>query len=194
MRLVKGDEAIHLRLAEWKVVLLNKPNEVIPMADAIKEVEVAMSRVALLHLAYARTLVEEYGEEQGREVTIKAIMEYGKLIADWIKRGHADLPKFGVVGKFWRDDQNRFVARDCVLTRVFKEFDALEEGCLYCYVDAAKSMATDPTEKLIHSTCEACGDEYCTFEKKPTTAEEQKAFKSRDKQWRYVDPRLVNEK
>ena len=34
------------------------------MADAIKEVEVAMSRVALLHLAYARTLVEEYGEEQ----------------------------------------------------------------------------------------------------------------------------------
>jgi hypothetical protein len=36
-----------------------------------------------------------------------------------------------------------------------------------CYVDLAKSMAMNPTHKLVNKTCAACGDEYCTFEEYP---------------------------
>ena len=42
-----------------------------------------------------------------------------------------------------------------------------ELGRLYCYVDAAKSMAVDPDHKLVHTACEPCGDDHCAFEMLP---------------------------
>ncbi|UCH02938.1 MAG: hypothetical protein JSV20_03930, partial [Candidatus Bathyarchaeota archaeon] len=79
----------------------------------------------------------------------------------------------------------------CVLAEVFQEYGEEDVGCLYCYVDAAKSMATNPKRKLIHGECAACGDEYCSFKVAPTTEKEQHDFKNRGKEWKYVDPRLA---
>ncbi|MFX0115636.1 MAG: hypothetical protein ACFFB3_13890, partial [Candidatus Hodarchaeota archaeon] len=61
-------------------------------------------------------------------------------------------------------------------------------------IDAARSMSSDVTTKLIHTTCEACGDDRCTFEFRQTTEDERKNFLNRDSGWQDVDPRLVKEK
>lgn len=183
--------------------------EVVPLTEAMHEVEVAMTRLALMHLAYSKTLVEELGEERGKELIIKSIMEYGRRVGERVKRGHPDLPKYGVHeryvygGREYRDprkiprsedgriDLSLYSVRGCSLAKVFREYGEEELGWLYCYVDAAKSMAADPDHKLIHRTCEACGDEGCTFELQPTTEKERRDFKNKDRDWRYVDPRLV---
>jgi hypothetical protein len=169
---------------------MTNETKIISLEEAVNEVEVAMRRVALLHLAFSDVLVKELGEKRGKELVIKAIMEYGRKITHLVKQGEQDLPKFGIAEEVSVDDQGRLRAKGCVLAKTFKQFDALELGRLYCYVDAAKSMATDPTQKLIHLTCEACGDEYCTFATKPTTAEERQAFEHNSRSWKSVDPRL----
>ena len=40
--------------------------EFVPLKEARGQVETAITRIALLHLAFSRTLVEEFGAEKGR--------------------------------------------------------------------------------------------------------------------------------
>ena len=169
-------------------------NEVVSLKEAINEVEVAITRLALLHLSFSKVLIEELGEARGTELVIKSIMEYGLRIADNVSKGGEDLPKWGVhSGKSYQDEQGRFIVKGCNLAKAFKQSNELSLGRLYCYIDAAKSMSLDPSEKLIHTTCEACGDDQCTFEVAPTTEEERKHFFKRDKNWKFIDPRLVED-
>ena len=51
-----------------------------------------------------------------------------------------------------------------MLAKIFRELGEEELGRLYCYVDSAKSMATDPSHKLIHTACEPLGDDCCAFD------------------------------
>ena len=157
----------------------------VPLAEAKGEVEIAVTRLALLHLSFSRTLVEELGEKKGKELIVKSICEYGKRIGARTRQGHRDLPKYGVTGKF--EDGKAY---DCVLGRTFQENGEEEIGCLYCYVDPAKSMAVDPGKKLVHKTSLACGDEDCSFAWLPTTPKERKDFADNTADWRLVDPRL----
>lgn len=159
---------------------------VVTAEEATHEVEVAITRLALLHLAFSKTLVEEFGERKGKELVTKSIMEYGKRIGDRIRRGLPDLPKYGVHGE-WKDDK----LYGCFLAKIFREYCEEDIGCLYCYVDPAKSMTVDLNSKVIHKDCAACGDNYCTFEQVPTTRKERADFKSIKSDWRNVDPRLV---
>lgn len=156
------------------------------LAEATHEVGVAMSRLALLHLSFSKTLVEEFGEKKGKELVSRSIMEYGKRVGERTKRGLPDLPKYGVYGEY-KDEK----VYDCVLARVFHEYGEEDIGCLYCYVDPAKTMAADPDHKLMHKDCAACGDDYCTFELVPTTKREKADFKRSGTGWRNVDPRLA---
>ena len=158
----------------------------VPLSEATQEVEIAVTRLALLHLAFSKTLVEELGERRGKELIIKSICEYGKRIGARTRQGARDLPKYGVTGKF--EDGKAY---DCVLGRIFREYGEEELGCLYCYVDAAKSMAVDPAKKLVHGSSIACGDEFCSFEWMPTTAKERKDFTDNAPDWQSVDPRLA---
>lgn len=160
--------------------------ESVPLKEAVREVEVAMSRVALLHLSFSKVLDDEFGEEKGKELIVRSILEYGKRIGERTKRGYQDLPSYGVVGRF---EDNK--AYDCVLAKIFREYGEDDLGCLYCYVDGAKSMAVDSTSKVIHKTCAACGDDYCTFERKQTTAKERRDFKEKSNDWKNLDPRIV---
>jgi predicted hydrocarbon binding protein len=169
---------------------------VVSLEEATEQVRIALTRAALLHLAFSTTLVEELGEERGKELILRAIMEYGRRVGERVKRGLPDLPKYGVIereesggtGNKWFEN---YKAYDCVFARTFKEYGELDLGSLYCYVDPAKSMAADPDRKLIHRDCAACGDEYCTFEVLPTTEEDRAGFANKRSDWKNVDPRLA---
>ncbi|MFX0066283.1 MAG: hypothetical protein ACFFC7_29315 [Candidatus Hermodarchaeota archaeon] len=173
---------------------MSDKKEVVSLEEAVKEVEVAMTRVALMHLSFSKILIEEFGEQRGTELVIKSIMEYGKRITGIVSKGGQDLPKWGVYsGEIYQDEEGRYIVSGCILAKIFKEYNELDLGRLYCYVDAAKSMSSDPMKKLIHITCEACGDDQCTFEFLPTTEEERKQFIDRDNNWKNIDPRLIQE-
>ncbi|MFW9991534.1 MAG: hypothetical protein ACFFD4_05705 [Candidatus Odinarchaeota archaeon] len=163
------------------------------LEEATKEVEVAITRVALLHLAFSKTLVQEMGEDRGKSLIVKAIMEYGDLIAKFISRGGKDLPSFGMSKDVSTNDDGHLTVKGCTINNVFKQFDEMDLGRLYCLVDAAKTMATDLSRKIIHSTCEACGDANCTFDNLSTTEEERNDFLNRHDNWKKVDPRLTRE-
>jgi hypothetical protein len=163
-----------------------KDKTLVSVEDAAREVEVAITRLALLHLSFSKTLINELGDSKGKELIIKAILEYGKRVGERIKKGLPDLPKYGI---YAYHDQEKFYG--CVLAKIFQEYGEEDLGCLYCYVDAAKSMQVDPNYKFIHKTCAACGDENCTFEKVSTTEKERKSFQEMEKDWRLVDKRLA---
>ena len=57
----------------------------IPINEAEYEVELASRRIALLHLAFSRMLVEEFGEKRGREFIAKAIKEYGRMVGKEVR-------------------------------------------------------------------------------------------------------------
>jgi hypothetical protein len=160
--------------------------EVVSVKEATREVETAVTRVALLHLSFSKILVEELGEEKGKELVIRSILEYGKRVGERVKRGLPDLPKYGVHGGF-KDGR----VYNCVLARTFREYGEQRLGCLYCYVDPAKRMAIDPMRKVIHTACAACGDDFCTFKEVSTTEKERVDFVKKDKDWKRVDPRLI---
>jgi hypothetical protein len=165
---------------------MNREEERVPLREAVAQVEVAVTRLALLHLAFSKAIVEEMGREKGKDLIIKAIAQYGQSVGERTKRGFQDLPKYGVTEK-----SEDGVAYNCVLGKIFREYGEEELGCLYCYVDAAKSMAVDPAKKLVHKTSLACGDDHCTFEWLPTTEKEREDFARKAPEWKYVDRRLV---
>ncbi|MHA2190602.1 MAG: hypothetical protein ACXAEB_11610 [Candidatus Thorarchaeota archaeon] len=169
---------------------MNKEETSIPMDEARIAVEGAVSRIALLHLSFSKMLADEFGAERAKDLIVKAILDYGERIAERVKDGRPDLPEFGVYEESGRNDEGRYFARGCTLAKVFNDYDALGLGCLYCYVDAARWMATDAEAKIIHLTCEACGDDVCTFDMVTTTKEEREAFSKRSRAWRKVDPLL----
>jgi len=160
----------------------------VPLTEAREQVETAITRIALLHLAFSKTLVEELGAEKGKELITRSILRYGQWVGERIKRGLPDYP-VGKYGAYTECENGRVY--DCVLARVFREFKELDLGGLYCYVDPAKTMAVDPNIKQVHNDCAAFGDEYCTFAELPTTEKERSDFSNARLDWKYVDPRLA---
>jgi hypothetical protein len=161
--------------------------QTVPLKEAREQVEIAIGRTALLHLAFSKTLVEEFGEEKGKDLIVRSVLEYGRRIGERVKRGLPDLPKYGVHGGRTPDGE----VYDCVFAKIFREYGEQDLGCLYCYVDPAKSMAQDPARKLIHKDCAACGDDFCSFVVMPTTEKERADFVEKSKDWKRVDPRLT---
>jgi hypothetical protein len=155
--------------------------ETVPLAEAENEVKVVTQRLALLHLAFSKTLVEEYGWERGKELILKSIKRYGEYVAERTKRGHQSLPKYG----FWERREGR--PSLCELGKIMVEMGEPELGSLYCLIDPAKTMAADPRMKMIHTKCMILGDDECSFETVPTTEEEREDF-TKDRDWSHVDP------
>ena len=170
--------------------IAEEPDSTVPTEEALKAVEAALARLAILHLAFSKTLVDEFGEKKGKDLIAKAIIEYGTLIVERLQKGRPDLTQFGLCEESGQYEDGRHFVRGCTLGKVFKEHDALDPGYLYCYVDASRMMALHPDTKIVHPTCEACGDDDCTFDRIPTTEEEREAFSKRTGKWREVDPRL----
>jgi hypothetical protein len=164
--------------------MTERKEEMVPLSEAENEVKVVTQRLALLHLAYAKTLVEEFGWEKGKLLILKAIKEYGVRVADRTRRGYQSLPKYG----FWERREGK--PQLCELGKIVLEYGELDIGSLYCLIDPAKTMAENPEEKMIHTLCLTVGDDHCEFARTPTTEKERKDF-AENRDWSHVDPRLA---
>ena len=188
---------------------MDEKGKMVPLHEAMEQVRVTGRRLALMHIAFSRVLIEELGEDKGKKAIIKAMMEYGRIVGETNKAGQQDLPFYGFHEKYTYGDQefldtrekaniagkdfefSRYVVHGCVLAKTFLEQNEKELGCLYCYVDSAKSMAADPSQKLIHKACEVVGDGFCAFDLVPTTEKERKDFEDKNVGWKEVDPILI---
>jgi hypothetical protein len=180
--------------------------ETITLERAKAEVALAVRRLALLHLAFAETLVQELGDERGRQIIVKAIRNYGHKIAGPARQAalEQNLPltpeNFGAGGPNWPsiggthgeaeevqvEGESRVRIHGCLMAKVWQEHGGQELGRLYCLVDPAKSMAYNPDIKFIHLHAEPDGDGYCELVWRETSAQERQDFAG-DGDWSYID-------
>jgi hypothetical protein len=153
----------------------------IPLKEAENEVKVVTQRLALLHLAFSKTLVEEFGWDEGKQLILNSIKRYGEYVAERTKKGHQGLPKYG----FWERREGK--PDLCELGKIMLEQGEPVLGSMYCLIDPAKTIAADPEKKMIHTRCMILGHDECKFETVPTTEEEIEDFLN-DNDWAYVDP------
>ena len=181
--------------------------QAIPIEEAKKEIEISTRRLALLHLSYAKTLLQELGEDIGTRLIMKAIKDYGVRIGERTRKEVLDqkleasaenfgkgnylrVPKFGHHERRETCETNgekRTRVYGCVMDKLWKEYREEKLGRLYCYVDPAKYMAYNPRYKLIHVKALPDGDDCCEMAVRFTTEKERKDFLSKDKDWSYLD-------
>jgi hypothetical protein len=157
----------------------------VPLSEAERQVRIVVQRLALMHLAYARTLVDRLGWRQARQLILDSIKRYGQGVAARAAQGHQSLPDYG----FWERREGR--PGLCELGKVMLEMGEPELGSMYCLVDAAKTMAADPARKMVHTRCMILGHDECAFATVATTEPEASDFAS-DHDWSYVDPLIAD--
>lgn len=160
--------------------------KMVPLREAENEVKVVVQRLALLHLAYAKTLVDNFGWKEGKQLVLDAIKEYGKRVAERTKQGHQSLPKYG----FYKSEGGK--PPICEFGKIVLEYDELDIGSLYCLIDPAKTMHADRKKKLVHKKCMTVGDQYCEFSTEATSKEDKEKFFSKGQDWSSVDPTIHN--
>ena len=179
----------------------------VPRSVAVGQVRLVASRLALLHLAFAQTLVEEFGAVRGKELVAKAIKRYGTDIGTKVREGveaqglpldpgnygagpAGDLPEFGMhdrIEEFEEDGQRFIRSYGCALGELWLQRGQGDLGRLYCFVDPAKYMAYNPDFKLVHLKTVPDGDPYCEFKVCRTSDEDRRLFASDDPGWVGVD-------
>jgi hypothetical protein len=188
--------------------MAEKKEEMISLEEAKKAVEITCQRVAFLHIAFARAIVNELGEEEGKKLILKAIKDYGTMIGEKVKADvkdmglenipqnygagkSRDLPTFGMhTGreKVTINGETRTRAFGCIMGKIWNAMGEGELGRLYCYVDPAKYMAFNPKFKLMHTQClPGSSGDCCEMVIRPTTEQERRDFNNEDADWSYID-------
>jgi predicted ArsR family transcriptional regulator len=161
--------------------------DVVPEDEARKAVRDMARRVGLLHIAFARTLVDEFGDERGEELIRKAITTYGTWIGE---RTHHSVEEMGleptlenfILGSDLSpigfestevvvNGEKRSRSSTCALAEVWQEYGENELGGLYCGVDQAKMQAYNPHWTYVHTSKISDGDEFCEFAIRPAKDE-----------------------
>jgi hypothetical protein len=182
---------------------MNTGEERVSLEEAREQVRKVCVRLGLLHLSFARTLVDELGEEKGKELILKAIKDYGSRIGEEAKEGakargfdndpkyfSSNLPAYGMHDKevdVEVDGEKRIRGYGCVMGKLWNELGESELGRLYCYVDTSKYMAYNPGYKMIHLKALPDGDEFCELAVRTTTEQERRDFADDDRDWSYID-------
>lgn len=156
-------------------------DEMVPLSEASEQVKVTTQRLALLHLAFSRTLVDKFGWADGKQLILDSIKTYGEYVADRTKKGHQGLPKYG----FWEKREGK--PDLCELGKVMLEMGEAELGVMYCLIDPAKTMAADDSSKLIHTRCMILGHDECQFSTIPTSESDRDSFREGE-DWTGIDP------
>lgn len=149
----------------------------VPYDEARQAVLDMARRVALLHMSYARTLVDALGEERGRALIERAIRAYGARIGE---RTRARVEALGLEPEphnFARgsdlsplafpseavtvDGEQRSRSWICVLAEIWREYGEEALGSLYCGVDPAKMEAYNPAWTMVHTHKIPNGGECC---------------------------------
>jgi hypothetical protein len=183
--------------------------EAVPINDVRQALQSTGRRLALIHLEYAKAIVEELGEERGIRVIARAIKNYGSKIGaktreEVLAKGLEAIPENFGQGETYRvpnipgamHDTREIIEVDggkgvhstgCLCAKVWKEEGEEKLGRLYCYMDVAKYMAFNPDYKYVHIKAIPDGDDCCEMGIKPTTEQEREDFFSKDKDWFYID-------
>jgi hypothetical protein len=155
---------------------MKEKKEMISKEEAFQQVKSMITRAALIHYAFTKTLVDELGEKKGKALAKKAIELYGKEVGKRVKdrtlaRGlpltrenfQDDLPDLG-----WADrerveveGEKRARVHTCHLAKVWQELEVPELGRIYCFVDQAKYKAYNPELECVHVKNVLDGDPYC---------------------------------
>lgn len=136
-------------------------------------------RVAMLHIAYARTLVDELGEARGRDLVERAIWAYGARIGERTRQrveglGLAPTPENMAHGLDLSpllfpsepvivEGERRSRSESCLLADVWRRYGEEALGALYCLVDPAKMRAYNPEWTMVHTRRIPLGDPCCEF-------------------------------
>jgi len=162
--------------------------EMISKEEAFQQVKSMITRAALIHYAFAKTLVDELGEKKGKALTKKAALLYGKMVGKRVKEKtlakglpltrenfQDDLPNLGWAEreKVEVDGEKRSRVFTCHLAKVWQELGAPDLGRLYCFVDQAKYEAYNPELQCVHVKNVLDGDAYCELAVR--TKEKQRA-------------------
>jgi len=166
--------------------------EMVTKEEAFQQVKSMITRAALIHWAFAKTLVDELGEKKGKALAKKAIELYGKEVGKRVKertlaRGlplsrenfQDDLPDLGWAEreKVEVEGENRSRIYTCLLARALQELGVPELGRIYCFVDQGKYEAYNPELQCVHVKNVLDGDAYCELavRKKKARSKEQRA-------------------
>jgi hypothetical protein len=156
--------------------IMTGKKEMISKKEAFEQIHSMITRTALIHYAFARTLVDELGEKRGKELARKAIRLYGEWVGKRVKQktlagGHPltpenfkdDLPALGWADreKVEVEGEKRSRVYTCHLAEVWRELGAPELGRIYCFVDQAKYEAYNPELQCVHVKNVLDGDPYC---------------------------------
>ncbi|HDO21139.1 MAG: L-2-amino-thiazoline-4-carboxylic acid hydrolase [archaeon GB-1845-036] len=144
--------------------------KVITVDECEKQVKLAVRLMGLLYYHFAKVLIDELGEKEGKRLISLAIKNFGldrgKMIREKaLKLGlkltpesfnkFSDLPKLGWGGM----DRKSF----CPLAEVWFEKNAVELGKLYCDVDIYKYRGFNPKIKIKRVKWVLEGDEICKY-------------------------------
>ena len=150
--------------------------EMISKDEAFSQLQSMITRTALIHYAFTKTVMDELGEEKGKGLVKKAIRLYGEMVGKKVREKtlakglptlsenfQDDLPALGWASreKVIVDGEKRARVHTCYLAEAWKELGVPEIGRLYCFVDQAKYEAYNPELECVHTKNVLDGDPYC---------------------------------
>ena len=150
--------------------------EMISKEEAFSQLKAMITRTALIHYAFTKTILDELGKEKGKELTQKAIRLYGEMVGKKARESalakglptlaenfQNDLPTLGWADreKVVVEGEKRARVHTCYLAEAWKELGVPEIGRLYCFVDQAKYEAYNPELECVHTRNVLDGDPYC---------------------------------
>lgn len=155
--------------------------EMITTDEAADQIKLALRRAALIYHYFARTLVEELGEERGEELIKKTIESYGSHVGCEAHRKaqekkldlkpenfESDLPKYvWKIEEIVTDGEKRDRVHFCPLAAEWISLGDTQTARLYCFVDQAKMKAFNPQYEYIHLKNILDGDPFCELVIRP---------------------------
>jgi predicted hydrocarbon binding protein len=144
--------------------------------EAFSQLKSMITRTALIHYAFTKTIIDELGKEKGKELAKKAIRLYGEMVGKKVRENtlakglptlaenfQNDLPTLGWADreKVVVEGEKRARVHTCYLAEAWKELGVPEIGRLYCFVDQAKYEAYNPDLECVHTQNVLDGDPYC---------------------------------
>ncbi len=164
---------------------MHDEQEMIPTHEVVDQVGSALKRLALLHYYYARTLMDELGEEKGRSLAMKAISSYGQHVGALARERtlakgleptpgnyQDDLPDWP-----WHseevmvDGEHRERVHHCPLAAEWLDLGQPAIGRLYCNVDQARILGFNDNFEYVHYCTLLDGSPYCETVVKPVKGE-----------------------
>lgn len=157
--------------------------EMISRKEALRQINQGVRRAALIYHFFAKTLVEELGEQKGTELIRKAINAYGSHIGKMAQEKslaggrpltpenfESDLPDLAWQGEqVTVDGEKRRRVHHCPLAEVWIELGEKKRARLYCLVDQAKMKEFNPEYEYLHIKNILDGDPYCELVVRPVS-------------------------